>query len=319
MFMDRIMPNRRGVPAPLLAVLPFLLVLLSPPPAVRAGETSLKSSPIPQTLEKMKERMGNGYDCIDKEGLLIVSDLDKKTLYRLMAQDFFIYMHILKRDFFTKPQKAGNQNRRPLLTVFLFKNRESYVAGLRKIGMSIAAEDENNQSAVRNGYFYGGKERNFILINYRDNYEYGISTYAHELVHALLGEEFPRAPAWINEGIATMVGNSRVVNSHLRYAGSPSLGRMKKALEEGTMIPLSEILQLTGKDYAGRSNSLRYYDAGAQFCRFLHSRNQLLPIYRDLRDNTKNRETDVEIICRITGLRLDNLEKAWHDWLRRQE
>lgn len=273
---------------------------------------------LPKTSEKMKQLMGRGYIILDRDEQLIVSDLDQKTLYQLMSRDFLIYRNVLTRDFFDKPGKTGGKNAPPIMTVFLFKNRESYVAGLRKIGIDVAAEDENNQGAVRNGYFYGGQKRNFILINYRDEYERGISTYSHELSHALLRKEFTNPPTWINEGIATMVGNSRIVNSHLRYNAGSSLKRAKRAAEKGELVSLPELLKLTGKDYGRRENSLPFYDAGEQFCRFLHSRNQLLPIYRALRDNTGNRETAAAILSRITGLSLDNLEKAWHGWLAKQ-
>ena len=294
-----------------------LLVQMLPVRCARAGQAAKANLALPKTAEKMRGLMGDGYHYLDKDELLIVSDLDKKTLYPLVSRDFLIYKHVLARDFYTR----GNSGRssQPILTIFLFKNRESYVAGLRKIGIDVAAEDVNNQGAVRDGYFYGGRERNFILINYRDNYEEGISTYAHELSHALMGKEFPGPPSWINEGMATMVGNSKIVNSHLRYnADSRSVRRMKTAVENGRMVPLSRLLQLTGQEYGQRENSLPFYDAGEQFCRFLNSRNQLLPIYRDLRDNGRNRGADAEIICRITGLGLGALEKAWHDWLRKQ-
>ena len=284
-----------------------------------AGETSMKSPPIPQTMNKMKELMGEDYIYLDKEGLFIVSDLDKKTLYPLMSRDFLIYLHVLQRDFFTKSHGATGNNSAPLLTIFLFRDRSGYIKGLRKIGISIAPEDENHTGAVRNGYYYGGKERNFILINYRENYSEGIATFSHELTHALIAREFRGAPKWLNEGMATMIGRSRIVNSHLRYSDHLGLNRMKKRVEKGEMPSLSAIVRLEGKDFSHRENSNPAYDSSAWLCRFLHSRNQLLPLYRELRDNAKKRDNDLEVIRRITGLDLDNLERAWHNWLMRQE
>jgi len=279
-----------------------------------AGEMTRRS--IPKTLEAMKRLMGGDYTYVDKDGLLIVSDLDQKTLYQLMARDFYIYVNVLTRDFYNQPHESGGKSA-PIITIFLFKSRESYVKGLRKIGIDIAEEDENNQGAVRNGYFFGGRERNFILINYRDDYERGISTYSHELSHALLRREVANPPTWLNEGIATMVGNSKIVNSHLRYTHGASLARTKRKLEKGEMLKLSQLLKARYEDFAARENSQRFYDAGELFCRFLHSRNQLLPIYRDLRD-ARGRGGDAEIVVRITGLAIDRLEQVWYDWIQKQ-
>lgn len=296
------------------------LALVSLSRGVCAGQTSMKGVAIPQTLEKMRGLMGGEYAYLEQDGLLVVSDLDKKTLYQLVSRDFLIYMHVLKRDFFTSPLQDAGKSAQAILTVFLFNNRESYVKGLRKIGFDIAEGDEKNAGAVRNGMYYWGRERNFILINYSEDYERGLSIYAHEATHALMRKEFPRAPSWISEGMATMVENSRIINSHLRYENrNGSSGRLRKAIKAGKMPSVPALLKLTGEDFGRRKNSMPFYDAGEQFCRFLHTRNQLLPIYSDLRDNARGRETDAEIISRVTGLALGNLEKAWHDWLLRQE
>jgi hypothetical protein len=284
-----------------------------PPAKTASGRTR-----IPQTVDGMKQLLGPEYIYLVRDGLFIVSDLDDKTLYPLVTQDFLIYMYVLRRDFFNKPRKTDNAKQRTLLTIFLFKNRESYVAGLRKIGIDVAAEDENNIGAVRNGYYYPGKERNFILINYRDNFDLGIATYAHELSHALMRTELSNPPTWINEGLATMVGNSRVVNSHLQYIAGGSVRRTQKSLGEGALLALPEILLLTGKNFSQRENSLQFYDASEQLCRFLHSRDQLLPVYRALRDGGA-RDAGAEAIRRVTGLDQDALEKEWHDWLRKQK
>jgi hypothetical protein len=123
----------------------------------------------------------------------------------------------------------------------------------------------------------------------------------------------------MNEGLATMIGHSRVVNSHLLYAGNSSLSRVSATLHKGELLSLSDLFRLTGTEYASRRNSLRYYDASEQFCRFLHSRNQLRLLYHSFRDNPGKRQTNEEIMRRITGFDPDNLEKAWHVWLLRQE
>ncbi len=275
---------------------------------------------IPKSVEGLERLMGDGYVYLDRDELIIVSDIDRKTLYQLASRDFILYMHILRRDFFNKShQPEDDKRKQTILTIFLFKNRESYVQGLRKIGINIAEEDEENQGAVRNGYFYPGRKRNFILINYRDEYERGISTYSHELSDSLLRKEFSEAPIWINEGIATMVGNSHIVNNQLRYKGTFSIKRVKKALEEGKLLSLPRILELTHKDFGRRKNSRKFYDASEQFCRFLHSRNQLRTVYHTLRDGSQNHETVARTIVRVTGRDLDRLEKEWHDWLMKQE
>ena len=283
---------------------------------VSAGQ---RISSLPKTAEEMQRLMGDGYTCLDRDELLIVSDIDRKLLYQLASRDFIVYMHVLRRDFYNKSHAAADGRRaQAILTVFLFKDRESYVRGLRKIGIDVAVEDEENRGALRDGYYYPGRKRNFILINYRDQYERGISTYAHEVSHALLRKEFSDPPAWINEGIATMAGNGKMVDNRLRYDGESSIRRVKKALEKGNLLPLARVLELTGKEFAGRENSLRFYDASEQFCLFLQSRNQLRAVYHALRDGKKGGETGARTVARVTRSDLNRLEKEWHGWLMKQ-
>lgn len=293
-----------------------LLVLPLLSGGVPAGE-QWKS--LPKTAEKMRGVMGRDYLYIEKGGLLIVSDLDKYTLDGLTKKDMFLYMQVLQRDFFDKPQRSVVKDSEIFLTVFLFKNRDSYVKGLRKININVAEEDENNQDAVRDGYFYGGKERNFILINYHENYEQGISIYAHELCHALMRREFYKPPSWLNEGIATMIGHSKLVDGRFQYDGDSGIAGAKRMLDKGEIPPLSRILAATGKDFSARQGSYRIYVSSEQFCRYLQSSNALRTIYRALRDESSNRGKSAEVVSRTTGLTLEKLEKVWHAWLRKQE
>ncbi len=300
----------------------FLAALLAfasvhPAHGALAERAAGKIPALPKTPDELRERLGKDYEYIDRDELLIVSDLDKKTLYQLTSRDFLIYLNVLKRDFYDKPRQPGRSAPQPILTVFLFQNRETYVQGLRKIGFDLSDGDGQDQNAVRNGYYYSGRNNSFILINYRDAYEQGISTYAHELSHALMLREIPRPPSWINEGIATMVGHSMIVNSHLKYNNDSGLKRLRRALKNDAAPSLSRLMEATGQEYSSE-NSTPYYDAGEQFCRFLHSRNQLLPVYRDLRDGAKKRETPEKVIARVTGLGLNNLEKEWHAWMAKQ-
>lgn len=300
----------------------LLVALVCILPAYRAPAAQMMNANpnVPGTMDGLKQVMGPEYTYVDQGDYFIVSDLDKGTLNQLMTRDFILYKLILTRDYFPVRYDANarNQRGRNILTVFLFKNRDCYVKGLRKMGIDVAVEDENNQADIRDGYYYSGMERNFILINYKDNYRQGLSIYAHELCHSLMRKDFPDAPIWLDEGIATMVGHSQIVDNRLDYDKRyTSLRNVKRTVENGTVLPLSRLLQSKGTDYLTGEGSTVFYEAGEQFCRFLLSRNQLLQVYRGLRDSGGKGDAG-EVLRKVTGLNLEGLEKAWHDWLRRQ-
>ena len=283
-----------------------------------APERETRGFNLPGSMNELKALLGTTYTYLDRGDVLFSSDLEQKTFVRLTTQDFLLYSHILTRNYFTKTQKAGAKDPEIVMFVFLFKDRDSYIKGLRKMGLDIPVKDEGNFNAVRNGYFYKRGKRSAIIVNCHDDYAQGLSIYAHEITHSLIVKEFPDVPVWFNEGFATMVGHSRIVNSHLQFIPSGTRERLLLSLTKGDAIPLAKLLQSVNADF-GNEKSGVYYEAAEQFCLFLHSRNQLMPVYRDLRDGGKKGADSASVVTRITGRPIPDLEKDWLAWVKNQK
>lgn len=282
------------------------------------GRTAKNSKTIPNSLDGLKAFMGSEYTCFQFDNFLIASDLDPKTVLHLASQDFLQNYSVLSQNYFQRARDYYDKNPGFILTIFLFRDRESYLKGLRLIGHDeIASAEEDNQKSATEGFFYSGGSYNHIVINYRDNYERGLGTFVHELTHALLRKEIPSAPLWLNEGMATLLGNAELINSQFRMKNDKNILLLQKAIEKGMFVPLQKLMTVTSDEFYGKAGIV-YYPSASYFCKFLEDKNRLRDFYREYRDSYKGDPTGAKTLEKIMGLRLDELEGDWRAWLERQ-
>lgn len=307
---------------PLFAAL-FVAIAAAFVPNSAAGEYNhtIRNGPdtivMPQNAEETKRLFGDKYHYLDRNHLVFISDLDQRTLVQLVLRDFQTYLVLLTRQLFTKALSSHRKGSTEIPVVFLFKDRDSYVNGFQTMGIAAALGSQLELDNLRNGYHISGPNANFILINYHDNYSFGLSVYAHELTHALIRMEYPTAPIWLNEGLATMFENCKVEGGQLRYASSGSLYRMKNGLRGGGILPLARLFESTNRDFSG-SGHVAYYDAAELLCRYLHTRNLLVPVYLEMREGRGKGVNGSDTVARMAGGTLDGFEKDWHEWLKKE-
>ena len=265
---------------------------------------------IPQDAAETKSLFGDRYQYVSRNHLVFISDLDQQTLTRLVVQDFQTYLAMLTRQLFTKALNAHRAGSSEIPIVFLFKDRDSYVHGLRAMGIGAALGNAGGTDNLRNGYHFSAPGVSFILINYHDNYGFGLAVFAHELTHALIRMEYPAAPIWLNEGLATMFENCKVEGGQLRYRFGESLPRARR----NGVLPLARLFAATNQDFAD-SGHTPFYDAAELLCRYLQTRNVLIPVYLEMRDGRGKGVNGSESVARLAGGSLEALEKNWHEWI----
>lgn len=273
---------------------------------------------IPKDAAETRQLLGDDFQYLDRSHLILISDLDLGTLTQLEIQDFQAYLTILTGQFFTKALNSYHRDKTALTTVFVFRDEKSYTKGLRDIGLGVLLDAGLKQGNLRRGYQFTTPGVNGVLIDYRDNYAVGLSIYAHELTHALVRKEYPEAPVWLNEGLATMFGHCRVEGGQLRYVFGSSLAALQHGVRDGGVLPLEQLFASTNTKFLGLGHG-PYYDAAELFCRYLHSRNLLVQIYIEMRDGRGKGVNGSDTVARVAGRTLEELEKDWHEWLLEQK
>lgn len=147
----------------------------------------------------------------------------------------------------------------------------------------------------------------------------GLSTIAHELVHPLLQTDFPLAPRWLDEGIASLF--EKPVFSppgEIHGAKNWRYERLAQALaspSERGNVSLEAVFALQDKAFAGPTQGLAY--AMARYaCQWLDERGELWAFYRAWRDGQAEDRRGEKAFARVVGKTPAEASGEWVGWVK---
>ena len=193
---------------------------------------------------------------------------------------------------------SGYFEKRPTvpIRVYLFRDRESYDAYCRKT--------YQEPPSTPFGFYMAG-ERKMVM-----NISTGTGTLAHEIVHPLIAEDFPRDPHWFNEGFASLYEQSRPQGKRMIGLVNWRLPRLQRALREKRPVPLSRLFTLDGDEFYGEARDLNYATA-RYLCLYLQEKGLLEPFYKEYRKDPSG----PAILEKVTASTLETLETEWSGWV----
>jgi hypothetical protein len=137
------------------------------------------------------------------------------------------------------------------------------------------------------------------------NASLGIGTLTHELVHPIMETDFPRAPTWLDEGIASLYEASVMPRpgeihgrKNWRYAGLMSA---LASHERRSQVTVEHLFALSDAEFRGPEESLNYALA-RYFCQWLDEQHELWPFYRAWKQGYASDEAGELAFTRVTGL-----------------
>lgn len=257
---------------------------------------SARASPIvPKTLTELRTLTGNTFLCSQRNNYLVAGDLDRVD-YEYLVDGVLDYCSSALINVFFDRGPVSDKT----VNIFVFKDYDSYELGVRRFfGMDPISP-----------YGHYGHTQKYIVINY----ETGPGTMVHELTHALMSEDFPEAPIWLAEGMASLYEHCRAEGDVLKGDDNWRLPELKYALENGSMTPLSMLLSMTPGEFRGTRESLNYAQA-RYFCKYLEEMGLLPTIYKNFRDRYNHDPTGAAFIVKAMGRPLEAVEVAWKRWI----
>jgi hypothetical protein len=147
----------------------------------------------------------------------------------------------------------------------------------------------------------------------------GIGTLSHELVHPIVAVDFPAAPTWINEGIASLfeapVMPKKGVIHGVRNWRLPRLKTGLSSAKEHAHVTLPVLFSLSDAAFRDDQEDLHYAMA-RYFCQWLDGKNQLWPFYRAWRDSKGLDESGEKSFKQVTGQSVAEAQEEWIKWVR---
>lgn len=251
---------------------------------------------VPKTKEALEIQLGKKFTVVRRGIFLIASDLDAKRFDYVVNGVFACCRELLQRQYFQTPPSK-------VVTVYLFAHRDSYVQGLREhFGMDPISP-----------YGHYGHTKRYIVVNYAT----GPGTLVHEMTHALMAADFPSAPIWISEGIASLYEQCKVEDNRLLGEQNWRLPELQKAVIKGTQASLDTLFSCDTKNFRMMRESLNYAQS-RYFCYYLQEKGVLQLVYTQFRDNKDKDPTGVRALESVLRAPLATIEKDWLIWLEKQ-
>jgi hypothetical protein len=140
-----------------------------------------------------------------------------------------------------------------------------------------------------------------------------IGNLRHELVHPLIGDDFPGIPAWLNEGIAALYGTAKWNGKRFEFLVNYRLKDLQAAIKDGTLPTIAQLAASRDADVRG-DRAMTYYAMSRYVLLFVERQGKLSELYAELRD-AKDRKAHVTILTKYVD---DAKFIVWARKLRRQ-
>jgi hypothetical protein len=159
--------------------------------------------------------------------------------------------------------------------------------------------------------FYQPADRYMVM-----NIGLGLGTLTHEIVHPLVEADFPHAPTWINEGIASVFEQPILGKPGEIHGGKNwRLPRLRQALttREKDKARLDVLFGMPDETFRGEVEDLHYAQA-RYVCQWLDEKGKLWPFYQKWRDNFATDPTGEKSFEEVVGMKPAEANAAWAKW-----
>lgn len=287
---------RRNDVAPALAV-------GQSPAASRKAHPSLDGEPPPgalngmcrQSAQRLQSELGTGCRVIVRSPFVIGGDLGEDQLSLWHSSLIDPAARAMARTYFdSRPAEP--------ITILLFENATSY---------DRHAQQLFGESGISIYGYYKPNARTLIL-----NVATGEGTLVHELTHALVDFDFPAAPDWLNEGLASLHEQCRFRTDRdgLSIEGLVNwrLAPLQSVIRQQRLRPLSELVR--EPDFRGRLEGTNYAQA-RYFCLYLQHEGLLETFFRAFRANHRTDPQGTQTLAEVLGAeRWRNIDRDFQSW-----
>lgn len=162
--------------------------------------------------------------------------------------------------------------------------------------------------------FYASDSRTVVM-----NAGPGIGTLTHELVHPIVETDFPGAPDWINEGLASLYEAFSMpkpgdIRGHKNWRHPALLAALssRKGREHAN---LPALFTMSDREFRGDREALNYASA-RYFCQWMDGQKKLWPFYQAWRDGHEHDPTGEKAFLATMGKGPADLDAEWAAWVR---
>ena len=202
----------------------------------------------------------------------------------------------------------GRFDKRPAqaVSVYLFQEAKSY---------EVYCQKRWSEPCGSPFGFYRPDERRIVM-----NVGPGIGTLTHELVHPIIQTDFPEAPEWLNEGIASLFEALTIPAAGqihgVKNWRHPQLLHALRSPKEREAASLPTLFALNESSFRAENEDLHYATA-RYLCQWLDQQGKLWPFYQRFRDHQASDPSGVQSFTAVVGKTPAEANAEWASWVKR--
>ena len=258
-----------------------------PAPVITQQQLSAK-------LQQVRSQLDESFSSAIVEPFIVASDLPPADFQRICRHTIGWALDMLNKDFFSTPPDK-------IVTIYLFRDKASY----HKHAESLFGQ----RPSTPYGY-YSARHQALIM-----NIATGTGTLVHEMVHPLLAADFPQAPSWFDEGLASLCEQSRQRNERIVGLLNWRLPVLQKGLRAGHLVALEDLLATSTEKFYDDPHGMHYAQA-RYLCYYLQEKRLLRKFYHQFKANHRHDPSGTQSLLQVTGhSSMANLQKQWLEFL----
>ncbi len=190
----------------------------------------------------------------------------------------------------------------PGLEIWLFRDPDSYRRHARLLF--------GDEPTTPYGYF--DSSHNALIMDIST----GGGTLVHEIVHPYVATNFPRCPAWFNEGLGSLYEQAGERDGAIVGLLNWRLPALQRAMEQGTAPRLHQLLSSDAGEFYADPSGL-YYASARYLLYYLQEKKLLFRYYAEFTAAYERDPTGIDTLAEITGQDLARLEADWRRFVMR--
>ncbi len=261
--------------------------------AIRANRHS--PADYAQHLMQLKRKMpAEGFTIVVEKPFVVIGDESAAAVRRRAEGTVKWAVDRLKEAYFAKDPDE-------ILDIWLFKDDASY--------RDHAQEIFGHAPSTPYGYF-SGTDRALVM-----NIATGGGTLVHEIVHPFVAANFPKCPAWFNEGLGSLYEQSASRDGKIVGLTNWRLAGLQQAIGKKRVPSFQTLCSTTTNEFYNVDPGTNYAQA-RYLCYYLQEHKLLRKFYREF---FANHETDPTGYATLqTVLDRDDMpafQKEWEAWV----
>ena len=245
-------------------------------------------------LAEVQKKAPHGFTVFAEPPFVVAGDEPANVVRQRSLHTIRWAVDKLKKDFFQRDPAE-------VITVWLFKDEASY----KKHTASLF----HDKPTTPFGYY--SETHNALIMNIAT----GGGTLVHEIVHPFMRANFPKCPAWFNEGMGSLFEQCGDQGGHIHGLPNWRLPALKKALRGGGVLSFQKFTALGDEEFYGGEKNPHYsqfYPQARYLCYYLQERGMLIKFYSEFVAHAAEDPTGYATLQRVLGASdMDAFAKQW--------